>query len=461
MSAPRTPPPPDPRGIAWQVLRRVEAGAYSDVVLGQTLARVALLPKDRALTVRLVYGTLAWQLYLDHLLAGFTHRPLADLDSAIRILLRLAMFQICFLDKVPTFAAVDTAVRLAKGYRHGAATSFVNAVLRRAAEGWKSVPLPARDRDPIGYLSVRYSHPRWIVETWMQEYGAEATEALLRANNEPAPTVLRANRLRTTRDALITMFRERSLDACPGQYAPESIVVSGFDPLNDPLYRQGLYSLQGEAAQLVGYLLNPQPGESVLDLCAAPGGKTTHLAELMHGRGRIVAVDTQRKGLDQLRRECNRLGIDCVAPYVADARTWQPKDLPAFDRVLVDAPCSGLGTLRQHPEIRWRRTPASVRELSRLQRDLLAQAAKWVRPGGVLLYVTCTMLRAENEEVVTDFLGRERTFTLERPDPSLPPSAYALIDSHGFFRTAPHLHGLDGFFAARLRRSDGQGNVPA
>ncbi len=449
----------DPRFLAWQVLHRVETGAHADVSLGRAIARANLTPPDRALAVRLVYGTLAWQLYLEHLLAGFCHRPLAALDPAIRVLLRMALFQICFLDKVPTFAAVDTSVQLAKRHKHGAAVAFVNAVLRRAAQGWKGVPLPARDRDLAGYLSVRYSHPRWLVEAWLDQYGERETEELLRANNEPAPTVLRVNRLRTTREHLLELLQQAGASGRPGTYSPDAVIVSGFDPTSHALYRQGLYSVQGEAAQLISYVVAPRPDQTILDLCAAPGGKTTHLAELMGNRGQVVALDIRPRGIDRVRRECQRLGIGIVEACCADVRTWAPQTQSLFDRVLLDAPCSGLGTLRQHPEIRWRRTPESVHALTQLQRQLLDQAALWVRPGGLLVYATCTLLRAENEEIVEDFLARRRDFALTSLAEILPSEIRALIDHRGIFRTAPHRQGLDGFFATRLRRSGNEGNV--
>ncbi|MCX8072517.1 MAG: 16S rRNA (cytosine(967)-C(5))-methyltransferase RsmB [Candidatus Binatia bacterium] len=455
----RAPTNTNPRLLAWRVLQRVETGAHADAVLGRTLSAASLTAKDRALAVRLVYGTLAWQLYLDYLLQQFCHQPLEKLDPPIRVLLRLALFQICFLDKVPPFAAVDTAVDLAKTHKHGAAVPLVNAVLRRAARGWKDVPLPERERDLAAYLSVRYSHPRWLVEAWLSQYDEIETELLLEANNQVSPTALRVNRLRGTREHLLREFRAQGLEAEPGNYSPDAVLVRGFDPLHHPLFEQGVYSVQSEAAQLVSYLVAPQPGELVLDLCAAPGGKATHLAELMSNQGIVVAVDASRPGIERVQQECSRLGIGIVEPYLADARLWEPQAQQRFDRVLLDAPCSGLGTLREHPEIRWRRTSESVRELAQLQRELLQQAARWTRPGGLLVYATCTLLREENEEVIAHFLAERRDFALSRIPEQLPPSIQALVDSQGFFRTMPHRHDVDGFFAVRLQRRHDEGNV--
>jgi 16S rRNA (cytosine967-C5)-methyltransferase len=445
------------RRLAWRILQAVEQGGYADALLGSELARSRLRREDRALVARLVYGTLAWQAYLDHLLAGFSSIPLADLDPPIRVLLRMAMFQIVHLDRIPPFAAVATAVELAKSYQHGKVAAYVNAVLRRAAEGWRGVPLPARERDVAGHLSVRWSHPRWLVELWLNEYGAQETEALLTADNEPAPTALRVNVLRTTRDSLAAHWQPEWGAIRKGRYSPAALELSGGDPLAAPPYGRGEYTVQGEAAQLVSLLVAPRAGERILDACAAPGGKTTHLAELIGDRGEIVALDPNEKGVARIRAEAKRLGLKSIHAECADARCWRG-DEGSFDRVLVDAPCSGLGTLRQHPEIRWRRKPEELDSFAALQLELLAACAARVRPGGVMVYATCTLTRAENECVVERFLARTPNFAVDDPPPDLPPSIGALIGPDRFLRTFPHRHGLDGFFAVRLRRS-GSGDI--
>lgn len=447
----------DPRALAWRILQLVERGGYADALLGTALRQAEIGPADGALVVRLVYGTIAWQLYLDHLLAGFSSRPLSELDPAIRTLLRMALFQVVQLDRVPAFAAVDTAVELAKRYRRGRASSFVNAVLRQAVSGWRHVPLPSAERDLAGHWSVTFSHPRWLVELWLAEYGPEETQALLAADNEPAPTVLRVNRLRTSREALLARWQDTAERAAKGRYSPAAIVFRG-NPEDDPAYAAGEYTVQGEAAQLVGFLVAPQPGESILDACAAPGGKSTHLAELMDDRGCIVALDPQARGVERIRKDARRLGLAAIRAQQADATTWSGTP-EVFDRVLVDAPCSGLGTLRQHPEIRWRRKREDLPAFAALQLRLLHATAARVRPGGVLVYATCTLTREENESVIERFLAAESSFRVEDPRLDLPDPARALVGPDYFLRTFPHRHGLDGFFAARLRRAEGGGIV--
>ncbi len=444
-------PAGDVRAVAWQILRRVEeSGAYADALVGHQLSAGCFSARDHALLIRLVYGTLAWQGYLDHLIAAFSRRPPDKLDPPVRTVLRLALLQICVLTKIPNFAAVDTAVELSKSFRGGDAAGLVNAVLRHAAGAWQTVPLPARTSDPVGYLSTRWSHPRWLVERWLAGYGFDDTEALLRADNEPAPTVLRVNRRRVERADLLTRLRDSGCAAQETAYSPVGIRIEpGGAPERVAGYADGLFSLQGEASQLVGLLAAPRPGGRILDACAAPGGKATHLAELMDDRGEIVALDTNARGVGRIQRMAQRLGLSAIHAAVADALTWAGR---GFDVVLVDAPCSGLGTLRQHPEVRWRRTPADIAGLADLQRQLLRRLSDAVRPGGVLVYATCTLSAEENEGVVAAFVHERPSFAVEDPRPLLPDAARELVGNDLVLRTVPHRHGLDGFFAVRLKR---------
>jgi 16S rRNA (cytosine967-C5)-methyltransferase len=446
-------PAANARALAWDILRRVEeGGAYADALLGHHLSTASGLdPRDQALVTRLVYGTLAWQGYLDHVLAAFLHSPVAELDAPVRTLLRLATFQICVLTRIPSFAAVDTAVELAKRFRGGAAAGLVNAVLRRTARGWQQVQLPSREHDPAAYLSTRLSHPRWLVERWLAAYGLEETEALLRANNEAAPTVLRTNCRRIEPTQLLARLREAGQAAALTLYSSVGIRLDASGPPEAlPGYGEGLFSLQGEASQLVASLAGARPGDRVLDACAAPGGKATHLAEMMDDRGEIMAVDVNARGVERIVRTTQRLGLSIIRAVVADVTTWAPHQAP-FDCALVDAPCSGLGTLREHPEVKWRRTPEDVASLAQLQLRLLRRVAGSVRPGGTLVYSTCTLSAEESEEVVAAFRPSRPEFTLDDPRPLLPAGARDLVGTDGALRTLPHRHGMDGFFAVRFK----------
>jgi 16S rRNA (cytosine967-C5)-methyltransferase len=441
----------DPRAFAWEALLRIEDGAFSDAVLGEGLAGSAMGPRDRALATRLVYGTLAWQGYLDYVLGAFATRPVDRIDPPVRALLRLALLQICRFDRVPGFAAVNTAVELCKR-RDRHASGFVNALLRKAAAGWERVPLPDASRDLAGHLAVAWSHPRWMVELWLRELGEADTRALLEANNTDAPTAVRVNSLRGDRATLLAQWRAAGIEAVPSAFSVDGIRLDG-GHAGAAMLRGGEagFSFQGEASQLVGRLVAPQPGERVVDLCAAPGGKACHLAEQMGDRGTVYAVDVAAGGIDRVRREAARLGLGCLTATVADGARWTPEGDELLDRVLVDAPCTGLGTLRQHPEIRWRRTAADVGRNASLQRRLLRHAAALVRPGGVLVYATCTLAAEENDAVVQDLVARGG-FRLEPAGPHLGAGCAGLVDASGCLRTLPHRDGLDGFFAARLLR---------
>jgi len=435
--------------LAWQILQRVEDGGYADALLGAAFASSSLVARDQALAARLVYGTLAWQGYLDHLLGAFSKKPIAQLDMPIRCLLRLALLQICKLDRVPDFAAVDTAVNLSKSYRGGSASGFVNAILRRATREHEHVELPT---DRVAHLAAQLSHPAWLVELWLATYGDVDTEALLAANNEAAPTTLRINALRARSDEVEQELQAQGIEVEPCRYSPVGWVLSSAARLDGLRgFAEGRFTPQGEASQLVSLLAAPQPSTRVLDACAAPGGKTTHLAEIMKNQGAIVALDIHSGGVAAIQGSAQRLGLSIVQAETADASSWVAPS-GSFDTVLVDAPCSGLGTLRQHPEIRWRRSAADIDELRRKQGRILEHVATLVRRGGALVYSTCTLTTIENEQQVRELLKGREDFTIEDARPYLPAQAAELCGDDGMLRTLPHRHGLDGFFAVRLRR---------
>lgn len=443
----RQTPPSDPRALAWRVLAAVEAGAFADAALGTTLRGAGLAVRDRALATQLVYGTLAWQGLLDHVLAGLG-RPAARLDPPLRTLLRLALFQLVKLDRVPDFAAVDTTVALAKTVNGGAPSGLVNALLRRFLREGRPLFLPPPEAP--AYLALAHSHPAWLVERWRAEIGAAETEALLAADNAPAPTVLRVNRPRVTRQRALAALADAGIAAHATTFAADGVVLdTTVDPAALPGHEEGWFAPQGEASQLVGALLGVAAGGRLLDACASPGGKA--LAAAAAG-ARVLGLDPHRAGLARLRSEAARLGLG-VAVAQADALAPPLAASARFDAVLVDAPCSGLGTLRQHPEIRWRRTPKDLVARAVVQGRILASVAGHVAAGGALVYATCTLAQLENDDVVAAFLAAHPEFTRDDPRPLLPAPARALVDAAGALRTYPHRHGLDGFYAVRLVRS--------
>jgi 16S rRNA (cytosine967-C5)-methyltransferase len=438
------------RGLAHEVLVRVETEeAFADVLLAHRLEQTRLSIADRALVTRLVYDTLAWQGRLDHHLARLVTRPLASLDPTVRAALRLGLCQLVVLERVPAHAAVDTSVRLARRGGGPGAAGLVNAVLRRAArEGVGDHSLP---EDQTARLAVELSHPRWLVERWARELGVDETRALLAANNERGRTTLRANLARTDVDALVHELAAARVRATPGRFAPAAVdVAQGGGALRRlPAFTEGRFAFQGEASQLVAALVGVAADARVLDACAAPGGKSCALATL----ATVVALDPHVIGVRRMLSEAARLGVSALRAAAADAR--RPPLAGTFDAVLVDAPCSGLGTLRRHPELRWRRQAADVERLAALQRELLAALAPRVRPGGALVYAVCTLTEAETNDVVSGFLSTHPDFHTVDARRLLPPSAAPLVTTSGALQTLPHRHDLDGFFAVRLERDAG------
>ena len=451
----RPPAPTRTRLLALRVLERVQrAGAFADLLLHANLARSPLSATDRAFATELVYGTLRWRGRIDYLLRRCLDRDLDRLEPLVATALRLGAYQILFADRVPPSAAVDESVRCVRAVGAERSTGLVNAVLRRLAREHAQIALPTLEDDPLGHLMHALSLPQWIAARWIETFGAEEAAALAAASNEVPPLCVRANPQRVSRDALLGELRERFPDARACRHARHGIVLGrGGNPTLDPAFREGRFTVQDEASQLVVDLLDPQPGERVLDACAAPGGKASAIAERVGPDGEVVALDRNERRLDLVRRAARRLRLENVVARAQDVSRPLPAGLvgPGFDRVLVDAPCSGLGALRRNPDARWRVHPADPARLAEMQRLLLRHAAAALRPGGVVVYSTCTVLPEENEAVVEAFLRDSPGFAVSSRD-AAPESVRELQDDRGFLRTLPHRHDTDGFFAARIER---------
>jgi 16S rRNA (cytosine967-C5)-methyltransferase len=433
--------------VAARVLERVVAeGAFADLALDAELGRRRPSVRDRALATELVFGTLRWQRYLDWVLAPHAERSLGSLDLRPLVLLRMTAYQIVFLERVPAFAAVDDAVSLARQAGPGVA-AFVNAVLRSFARRGVREREPRLPADPIEALATRCSFPTWLTARWVERYGAEA-EALMRAMNERPPLTLRANTLRLNREALAEQLaREEGLAARPTPYAPDGVIVEHRGhPAAWRAFADGAFAVQDEASMLVTHLLAPVSGQTVADVCAAPGTKTTHLAQLMDNRGRILAFDPQPSRLGLIKEAAARLGVTIIEPIEGTAEALAPDFRDRCDAVLVDAPCSSLGVLRRNPEVKWRRQPTDLVAAAARQRLILTAAAAMVRAGGRLVYATCSLEPEENDEVTRALLTARPDFS---PDP---PPAFPIPLVDGVLRCLPHRHGTDGFTAVRFRR---------
>ncbi len=441
----------NPRRVALRVLERLEATPKRlEALLEGELARhPAAEARDRALAVGLVYAVLRHRLRLDHLLAAFLKKPFRDLDAPVLAILRLGAAEIALLGH-PAHAAVNEAVNLAKVGKQASAAGLVNAVLRAFDRGWREAALPEAAGRPADYLAVAYSHPRWLVKELLRRWPREQAEAWLAYNQEQPALGLRANTLKATREEVAALLAPHAERVEPHPLAPESLALSrvsgGASRL--PGFAEGLWQTQDPGATALGHLLGVEPGMKVLDLCAGAGGKTGHLAALMANRGCIVAVEPAEGRVLGLKENMARLGVEIVEAVRADGRNL-PTGLGVFERILIDAPCTGLGTAGRRPDVRWRRTAEDPPRLAALQLALAQSAADRLAPGGALLYCTCTVTAAENEGVVAALLASRPGLRLEWA-PSLSEGGRARLGEDGFFRTLPQHDRCDAFFAARL-----------
>ncbi|MCB8813998.1 16S rRNA (cytosine(967)-C(5))-methyltransferase RsmB [Desulfosporosinus shakirovi] len=444
------------RGMAVQMLTRVEVeGAYANLLLQKNIPRLTD-SRDRQFVTLLVNGTLKNRLTLDYALRRHLSKPMSSLPHEVRAILRIGAFQVLYVDKVPPAAAINESVELAKEFPKF--TGLVNVVLRKVMEkGW-DIPWPDSKREPVRYLSVRYSHPEWMIQRWLKRWGIEETEALCKANNEPAQTWIRTNTLKISREGLSKRFSEEGITVELGQRVPESLKIQDFGALGQlGSFQEGLFTVQDESSQLVAHVLDPKPGQFVLDACSAPGGKSTHLAQLMQNEGEILAFDIHDHKLELIEQLARKLGITIIHPQLGDAQDLPGIRLGSQDRVLVDVPCSGLGVLRRRADLRWQKGEQGLMELPSLQFAILERAASCVKEGGILVYSTCTTEPEENFELVKKFRSVHPEFEPVDLVDTLP---YTLEDSRdikqagkGMLQILPHRHGMDGFFLAKFRRS--------
>lgn len=446
----------DARRAALEILRRVETGdAYASVLLRAS----GTTGRDMALTTELVYGVLRRRMWLDHVVGTFSSRPIEAIDRKLLQILRVAVYQILFLDRIPDHAAVNEAVRgahtIARGGKAGAA--FVNGLLRtllRKRDRIPSPPDPARAQDPAAALALAESHPVWLVRRWIDRLGLEETSKLLAAANARAPQALRANRLRIEPEELAARLAAEGVRTRPSAVLPGFLIVEEGSPQRTRAFDEGLFYIQDEAAGLVVAMAGAAAGMRVLDVCAAPGGKATALVEIVGAEGVVIAADRHPTRLNLLVENIRRLGVRC-ATVAADMTANAPlRDDARFDLVLVDAPCSGTGIIRRHPELRYRLSPEDLERFTAIQSALLARSAERVRPGGALVYAVCSLEPEEGPELVRAFLVAHPEFHSEAPPIGFPAPAVIDQGANGpALVTLPHRDAMDGFFAMRLRRA--------
>ncbi|MEK3757637.1 16S rRNA (cytosine(967)-C(5))-methyltransferase RsmB [Paenibacillus sp. FSL R7-0337] len=443
------------REVALDILMRVEQqGAYSNLLLGSSLQKADLSREDTGLVTELVYGTLSRMITLDYVLSSFVSKGMAKLEPWVRSLLRLSLYQIMYLDRVPSHAAVNEAVNISKRRGHQGISGMVNGVLRSVLRAG-DLPVLPEGLSREERISILHSHPLWMVKRWSAEYGPDTAEAMCTANNEPPAVSVRVNTTMISREAMLAELLEAGLDAAESKVSPAGLVIRGGGNLAlTSWYRDGYLSVQDESSMLVAEVVAPEAGMKVLDCCAAPGGKSAHMGELMKDEGSILANDLHEHKAKLIAEQAARLGLECITTASGDALELGTALQPgSYDRILLDAPCSGLGVIRRKPDLKWRKQPEDIVSVAALQLELLQSVSGLLKPGGVLVYSTCTTEQSENSQVVAAFLERNPGFApvsfksavWER----LEGTALAAGDG---IQLLPHHYGSDGFYIARLER---------
>ncbi|MCF8010803.1 MAG: 16S rRNA (cytosine(967)-C(5))-methyltransferase RsmB [Clostridiales bacterium] len=442
------------REVALKVLLNVEKKeAYANLALRGELGRANLKHVDRRFVTELVYGTVRSLKTLDWILEQFLKKPLSKQTAATRNILRMGLYQIFYMDSVPVSAACNESAEMARTYGNPGAVKYVNGVLRNIARSKENINFPGPEIDPVEYISLVHSHPQWMVRKWLDWLGYEETIRLCEANNNAAPLTVRANSLKTTLPELSSWLTEQGISVEKTSYAPEGLILNNTGGLeNVSALTEGFMQVQDESSILAGHGLSPRPGAKVIDMASAPGGKSTHLAQLMGNNGKIIACDIFAHKLSLVMDNCRRLGINIVETVQEDARKLANNYRNWADYILLDAPCSGLGVLRRRPDARWRVTEQQVNEIAKLQREMMEEAARCLVPGGILLYSTCTITPQENDELIKDFLHANNNFALCSFKELLPSEIGDM--EKGYIQLFPHIHNTDGFYMARMQKKD-------
>jgi len=448
--------PEGPRKTAWRILQNWEKGNEALESLREASFRAnPMETRDRALVTELTQGTVRHRLFLDHTVTACLDRPDVPLPAGVLTALRLGAYQLVYLHRIPAHAAVMETVQILKESRYRRFLPLLNAVLRRISEKGPP-PVPGMEDSPIRHIELATSTPRWLVERLVGQRGTHETREILQALNRTPPITLRVNTARISQEQFLKQLDAAGLTGAPGKLSPAAVLLENRTaPWEIDLFKKGLCTLQDEGAQLIAPLLDPAPGHRVLDACAAPGGKAGHLAQITRDRAFIVAVDRSLKRIRMMAGSLQRLGagsVQCLAAELGSA--FSPFCPGSFDRILLDAPCSGTGVLRRHPEGKWRKDPATITRMAHLQEDLLLWARQTLRGGGRVLYTTCSLLEEENEEVVDRFLSEAAD--MDRID--LRQTALGLrqdmLTDRGELRLWPHIHNCDGFFACLMERKE-------
>lgn len=443
----------DPREIALKVLYEIDVkSAYSNISLKQHLKDVPLKSVDRALVTQLVYGVTKNKSRIDWILSNFSRTPIRKMSPWVLNILRLGVYQIVYLDKIPQSASVNESVKLGKKYGHKKIAGFINAILRNITRASEETLQPDKN-DIINFLSIYYSHPKWLVKKWVKEFGIDFASDLLKKNNEAPCLSIRTNTLRTSRENLLQLLREDGIRAEEGKWCSEAIIVKHISNIQQNQYfRKGFFQVQDQSSMLVGNILDPEEGQLVLDICAAPGGKATHIAQKMNNKGKVIARDIYDHKLSLMKENIDRLGITNITLENFNALDLDQNLIDQVDKVLLDVPCSGLGILRRKPDLKWNKKIEDLASLTSLQLKILENAARYVKKGGTIVYSTCTINREENLNLVKTFLDQNSSFQLATITPISKTMETHQETQKGYLQVFPNTDEVDGFFISKIQR---------
>ncbi|MGE4282618.1 MAG: 16S rRNA (cytosine(967)-C(5))-methyltransferase RsmB [Clostridia bacterium] len=443
-----------PREAALKILYEItHNNAYGNIALKKYLANSDYKVVDRGLITELVYGIIKYKMTIDYIVEQFSSIKMTKISPWILNVLRVGIYQIIYLDKIPDSAACNESVRLAKRYGHHASVNYVNAVLRNVSRNKEKIKYPDRNREPEKYLEVIYSYPDWLIHRWVKSFGFEFTEDLCKAGNEIPELSIRINTLKTNTEDLMELLSNEKVVALKGKYNECALVleqVGRIDKLK--AFQDGLFQVQDESSMLVSRILDPKPKEFIIDVCCAPGGKTTHIAQLMNNEGKVLGWDLHPHKIELVKSAAKRLDLDSIKAECHDATIEVNDLLHKADRVLVDAPCSGLGIIRRKPDIKWNKASADFEDIVHLQKNILQVCSQYVKNGGYLVYSTCTIQEEENIQVIDDFLDNNKEFQRESIEEYLPIGLKKETASNGYIQLYPNVDGIDGFFICKLRR---------
>ncbi len=440
------------RELAFKILYDIFSNqAFSNISIKKHLNK-GIEPKEENLIREIVYGVLENDLYINYIISKASKTPLKKIHPKILIILKMGIYQLLFMDRIPSRAAVNESVELAKIHGHKGTVGFVNGILRNIDRNNNKF-LEIREKDKSNYISIKFSHPKWLVDRWINEFGDEFTEKLCRANNSYSKLNIRVNSLKTSKNELKNKLEKYGFNISDGKYSDDILIIDNPVRLTETEeYKLGYFIIQDESSALVGQIMDPKEGSTVLDLCSAPGGKSTHIGQLMKNKGRVLSMDFYEHKIKLIEENARRLGVDIVETFVGDATKFNESLVNIADYVLVDAPCSGFGLIRRKPEIKWNRKEEDIEELVKIQRSILNNAKEYLKVGGILVYSTCTIEKEENIKMVNQFIEENNNFRLVNFENLVDGLEKEESLKQGFIQLYPHIHNTDGFFIAKMMK---------